>query len=110
MSKFFFKGRIDAREKYQNYGHQTKAAHKAGSQKYPLQLRVNSDERKQEIEKVVAEQGWFATITVDAEQEENTHDLDLLLAKAQTQRFEKTPGRNDPCLCGSGKKYKKCCA
>jgi preprotein translocase subunit SecA len=21
-----------------------------------------------------------------------------------------TPGRNDPCPCGSGKKYKKCCA
>jgi SEC-C motif-containing protein len=21
----------------------------------------------------------------------------------------KTPGRNDPCSCGSGKKYKKCC-
>ena len=20
-----------------------------------------------------------------------------------------TPGRNDPCFCGSGKKYKKCC-
>jgi uncharacterized protein len=20
-----------------------------------------------------------------------------------------TPGRNDPCACGSGKKYKKCC-
>jgi uncharacterized protein YecA (UPF0149 family) len=20
-----------------------------------------------------------------------------------------TPGRNDPCECGSGKKYKKCC-
>lgn len=19
------------------------------------------------------------------------------------------PGRNDPCICGSGKKYKKCC-
>ncbi len=24
-------------------------------------------------------------------------------------RVEKTPGRNDPCSCGSGKKYKKCC-
>ena len=24
-------------------------------------------------------------------------------------RKEWTPGRNDPCLCGSGKKYKKCC-
>ncbi|MDI9778475.1 SEC-C metal-binding domain-containing protein [Pseudomonas putida] len=23
-------------------------------------------------------------------------------------RVEK-PGRNDPCLCGSGKKYKRCC-
>lgn len=23
--------------------------------------------------------------------------------------MEKKPGRNDPCLCGSGKKYKKCC-
>ena len=22
----------------------------------------------------------------------------------------KPPGRNEPCLCGSGKKYKKCCA
>lgn len=22
---------------------------------------------------------------------------------------EKKPGRNDPCFCGSGKKYKKCC-
>ncbi|MBO1265080.1 SEC-C domain-containing protein [Proteiniclasticum sp. SCR006] len=21
----------------------------------------------------------------------------------------KLPGRNDPCPCGSGKKYKKCC-
>jgi len=24
-------------------------------------------------------------------------------------RVEKEPGRNDPCPCGSGKKYKKCC-
>jgi predicted O-linked N-acetylglucosamine transferase (SPINDLY family) len=29
---------------------------------------------------------------------------------AQTPpNFVKTPGRNDPCPCGSGKKYKKCC-
>ncbi|HHE46152.1 MAG TPA: preprotein translocase subunit SecA, partial [Bacteroidetes bacterium] len=29
--------------------------------------------------------------------------------KKQPIRVEKTPGRNDPCPCGSGKKYKKCC-
>ena len=26
-----------------------------------------------------------------------------------TIRVEKKPGRNEPCHCGSGKKYKKCC-
>ncbi len=26
-----------------------------------------------------------------------------------TIRVEKKPGRNEPCFCGSGKKYKKCC-
>ncbi len=29
--------------------------------------------------------------------------------KVQTIVKEKEPGRNDPCPCGSGKKYKKCC-
>ncbi len=29
--------------------------------------------------------------------------------KSKTVVKEKTPGRNDPCPCGSGKKYKKCC-
>ncbi|WP_308773898.1 preprotein translocase subunit SecA [uncultured Bilophila sp.] len=33
---------------------------------------------------------------------------DLLGAPAQA-RAENKPGRNDPCPCGSGKKYKKCC-
>jgi len=28
--------------------------------------------------------------------------------KKQPVRVEKTPGPNDPCFCGSGKKYKKC--
>ena len=29
--------------------------------------------------------------------------------RSRTVVKEKTPGRNDPCSCGSGKKYKKCC-
>ncbi|MDR0596544.1 MAG: SEC-C domain-containing protein [Clostridiales Family XIII bacterium] len=29
--------------------------------------------------------------------------------RSRTVRVEKKPGRNDPCPCGSGKKYKKCC-
>lgn len=29
--------------------------------------------------------------------------------KSKIVHVEKKPGRNDPCPCGSGKKYKKCC-
>jgi uncharacterized protein YecA (UPF0149 family) len=29
--------------------------------------------------------------------------------KVDPIKAEKTPDRNDPCPCGSGKKYKKCC-
>jgi preprotein translocase subunit SecA len=29
-------------------------------------------------------------------------------AVSGTVRVEKTPGRNDPCFCGSGKKFKLC--
>lgn len=27
----------------------------------------------------------------------------------ESERIKRTVGRNDPCPCGSGKKYKKCC-
>jgi uncharacterized protein YecA (UPF0149 family) len=53
----------------------------------------------------------------------STEDLEIEeaeLAKAREERLKDpekyqikaaaaAPGRNDPCPCGSGKKYKKCC-
>ena len=41
-----------------------------------------------------------------AEQARRTQSPEQVQAAANTQR----PGRNDPCPCGSGVKYKKCCA
>ncbi|MBI5723652.1 MAG: SEC-C domain-containing protein [Planctomycetes bacterium] len=29
--------------------------------------------------------------------------------KVEPIQAQQSPGRNDPCPCGSGKKYKKCC-
>ena len=29
--------------------------------------------------------------------------------KVEPLKADEQPGRNDPCPCGSGKKYKKCC-
>ncbi len=36
-------------------------------------------------------------------------DTKIANAKPATARGPNEPGRNDPCPCGSGKKYKKCC-
>ncbi len=36
-------------------------------------------------------------------------NLDVSLVKAPKKRSEPKIGRNDPCPCGSGKKYKHCC-
>jgi SWIM/SEC-C metal-binding protein len=48
-------------------------------------------------------------IELVSDKPEDTTDLDLLLSTPETFIAEKTVGRNDPCPCGSGKKYKKCC-
>jgi predicted aspartyl protease len=43
----------------------------------------------------------------------STHDIDYVKEYNQKMHTptvkEKEPGRNDPCPCGSGKKYKQCC-
>ncbi len=110
--KFFFKGRQDARQNHVNYGYKTKAGHKAGSKKYPLTLLVTSDERRDEVENLVVDAGLYANITLATEDGavENITELEALLNRKDSVIREKLPSRNDPCTCGSGKKYKKCCA
>ncbi len=110
--KFFFKGRQDARQNHVKYGYKTKADHKPGSKKYPLSLVVTSDERKEEVEALAVGAGLYADIAVISEGGaiENIAELNALLNRMETVRRDKLPGRNDPCLCGSGKKYKKCCS
>ena len=111
MSKLFFNGRIDKRENHENHGYQPKGNHKPGSKKYPLDLTVTTEQRKSEIEAILEEHQLFGSVVVNAEEdaEENILDLTAILNKPQTTQIEKTPNRNDPCSCGSGKKFKKCC-
>jgi len=81
---------------------------KLGSEKRPLVLQVQSEERKSELEALCKENEWHCVIDVDAEADENITDLDALQNPVQPIRVEKEIGRNDPCHCGSGKKYKSC--
>lgn len=49
-------------------------------------------------------ESWDGILTI--EERKNIADK---WRRSRTVVKEKEPGRNDPCPCGSGKKYKKCC-
>mgnify|MGYP000368513656 FL=1 len=109
MHDLYYKGRIHTRVNHVKSGYNTKRTVKLGSQENPLTLVVTSDERKIEVEAIVADNALFADISVDSAADENINELNAILNKPVTTTFAKTPNRNDPCSCGSGKKYKKCC-
>ena len=49
-------------------------------------------------------QGWDGMLSAEKRQEiQKAYNRSKIVVK------EKTTGRNEPCPCGSGKKYKKCC-
>lgn len=110
MSKFFFKGRIELPQDYSTYNYNTDPSTKHGTKKHPISVTVTTVPRQAEIESILKEHSLFANITLDADGEENIGELEMVLNKPKTVVLEKTPNRNDPCSCGSGKKYKKCCA
>lgn len=110
MSKLFFKGRIDARQSHVTSGYNVKRNIKAGSTESPLSLSVQTEARSLEVLEILKQHDLVADITIDDSQSENIIELETVLNKPTTTTFEKTPNRNDPCLCGSVKKYKKCCA
>ncbi len=107
--KFFFKGRPMNKPKHVNLAYSTNREIKRGTEEHPLSLTVTTEERKAELEAIAAENGLYTDVTVDSEATENTAELDCILNKPETVSVEKTPKRNDPCSCGSGKKFKKCC-
>ena len=108
MSNLFYNSRVEKKPKTDQFT-DTKRVAKLGTKAYPLTLVVSSQERKDEIEAILAENSLIADIELDADAKENTLELDGILNKPKPTVFEKTPKRNDPCSCGSGKKYKKCC-
>jgi SWIM/SEC-C metal-binding protein len=107
--KFFFKGRPMHKPEHKSDAYSTKRKMKLGTTGNPMQLMVTSEERSLEIKARLAEHHFIGEITVDAAAEENIADLEGMINKPVTTRIEITPNRNDPCSCGSGKKYKKCC-
>jgi len=81
---------------------------KLGSEKRPVVVRVHTDEKAKYVAETCVKNGWHYIIGFERDQPEDISDLEKLLNPPQPVKSEKI-GRNDPCPCGSGKKFKKCC-
>ena len=86
----------------------TRHAAKLGTPQNPAELQVQTEERKAEVTALCQENGWSCQVTVDADQPEDITELDVLQTSVATVHVTPTVGRNDPCHCGSGLKYKHC--
>jgi SWIM/SEC-C metal-binding protein len=83
---------------------------KLGSAKNPARVSVAGPEREAEVRAVFEDHGWECLITVDPDTAEDISELERLLNPPRPVVVDSRPGRNDACPCGSGRKYKKCCA
>ncbi len=86
-----------------------KKAAKLGTEKNPAIVRVQTKKRMKEVTSLFEKNNWKFTIGLEPDKPEDISDLEILLNPPKTVVTEKKIGRNDPCSCGSGKKYKKCC-
>ena len=81
---------------------------KLGSKKNPLILRLADESRVELITEICYKNGWQFILGIEPDQEEDLSDLERKLNPPVRHKVIKT-GRNEPCTCGSGKKFKKCC-
>lgn len=75
------------------------------------ELNYTVDFKKLYLNMHKAKAEWLYTIEAWNEilSEEEQKEIKREYAESITVRIENRIGRNDPCPCGSGKKYKKCC-
>ncbi|MBV1910563.1 MAG: SEC-C domain-containing protein [Kangiellaceae bacterium] len=109
MSRFFYDGNANRNNDSGSGSLSKDKVVRLGTKKAPAKMIVASEDRKQELDKILLENKWIGEVTVDDSVEEDVRDLDILQHKTQQAVSTKKASRNDPCPCDSGKKYKKCC-
>jgi len=82
---------------------------KLGTEKRPAVVKVQTEERRKEVASIFEKNGWKYIVGLEPDKPEDIADLEILLNPPKTRIAEKKVGRNEPCPCKSGKKYKKCC-
>jgi len=82
---------------------------KLGTDKRPAVLRVQTMERAGEIAAICEKNGWKYIVGIEPDKPEDISDIDKILNPSSGVRVVAESARNEPCPCGSGLKYKKCC-
>jgi SWIM/SEC-C metal-binding protein len=81
-----------------------------GTKKHPAILRVQDEQRALEVFELCQAHGIECIVGVEPEEPEDISDIERALNPPAPAIAPVKPGRNDPCLCGSGVKFKRCCA
>ena len=77
-----------------------------------LDTKFTFDELMKEYKSYYLEHNMYSSATVlySSQAFSGTYDfIEEMMNRPQATPVSKDIGRNDPCPCGSGKKYKNCC-
>ena len=99
---------VDAGNRTKMFG--TKKTGKLGTEKNPATVTVQSKARFEEVLSIFKAHGWSYRISLEPNKPEDVSALNRLLNPLKPMIAEKKVGRNQPCQCGSGKKFKNCCS
>lgn len=80
-----------------------------GTRKKPAVVRVQTPERAQRVLELCDEHGVVVIVGVEPDKPEDLSDIERALLPREPTPTALKVGRNEPCPCGSGKKFKKCC-
>jgi SWIM/SEC-C metal-binding protein len=81
-----------------------------GTKQRPAVVRVQTQDRAAEILALCNENDIQVLVGVEPDKTEDISDVERILAPPTPALAGPKVGRNEPCPCGSGKKFKKCCA
>lgn len=81
-----------------------------GTEKRPAVLRVQTERRAKEVANICGSNGIHFLIGLEPDKPEDVSDMDRALRPPAPVLAKPKVGRNDLCPCGSGRKFKKCCA
>lgn len=81
-----------------------------GSDKNPIIVNVHRDEEAARVMGICEMKDWSVIVGMNLDEPEDISDLIQKLEPDTVVYDAPKIGRNDYCPCGSGKKFKKCCA